>query len=117
MPALSPEARYQIRKAERILAHRDARQADLLVSAAAAARLLREQYGATRVWVFGSVLQPWFHETSDLDLAAEGLQPERAGEAWDRVADLAGCRVDLVLWEEAGERLRARIESSGRVLP
>jgi predicted nucleotidyltransferase len=113
---LSPEAAYQVRKAERLLARREARRAELRRGAERAARVLREEFGAARVWLFGSVPRPWFHERSDLDLAAEGIAPERVGEAWDRVIELLDEDVDLVAMEEADERLRRRIRETGEVI-
>jgi len=47
-----------------------------------AARLLRERYQVRRVRVFGSLVHPiHFHSGSDIDLAVEGLSPERYWEA------------------------------------
>jgi len=41
-----------------------------------AAQLLKEQYGAHRVRVFGSLVhEGTFHPDSDIDLAVEGLKP------------------------------------------
>jgi len=51
-----------------------------------AARLLREQYGVPRVRAFGSLLHPGrFHNSSDIDLAVEGLA---VGDYWDALADV-----------------------------
>ncbi|MCS7260287.1 MAG: hypothetical protein NZ765_05850 [Anaerolineae bacterium] len=42
--------------------------------AQAAAQLLKEQYAATRVVLYGSALDPRrFGQRSDIDLAAEGI--------------------------------------------
>ena len=43
-----------------------------------AARVLREQFGATRVVVFGSLAHNlWYSERSDVDLAVWGIAPEQ----------------------------------------
>ena len=84
--------------------------------ARAAARLLRERFGARRVRVFGSLSTPWFHEGSDIDLAVEGIPPERLSEAEAALAELApDFRVDLVPIEEIQDapRLLRRIEEEG----
>ncbi|GBD07939.1 hypothetical protein HRbin22_00165 [Candidatus Thermoflexus japonica] len=84
--------------------------------ARAAARLLKEHFGARRVRVFGSLPTPWFQEGSDIDLAVEGIPPERLGEAEAALAELApDFRMDLVPLEELRDapRLLRRIEEEG----
>lgn len=84
--------------------------------ARAAAELLKSRFGARRVRVFGSLPTPWFHKRSDIDLAVEGIPPERRGEAEAAIADLAPeFHVDLVLVEEIHDapRLLRRIEEEG----
>lgn len=54
-----------------------------------AARILREQYHAERVAVFGSLLRPSrFTQWSDLDIAAWGIPPEQTFRAIGAVMDL-----------------------------
>ena len=113
MPEFSREAEFQIRKAERLLADRQERRERLLEAARQAARILRAEYGARRVWLFGSLRRPWFHEGSDVDLAVEGVATERIGHAWDRIAGVVGHAVDLVSLDEAAEGLRRRVLESG----
>ena len=82
----------------------------------AAARLLKERFGARRVRAFGSLPTPWFRERSDIDLAVEGVPPERLGEAEAALAELApDFRVDLVPLEALRDapRLLRRIEEEG----
>lgn len=77
--------------------------------AQAAAQLLRERYGVSRVRVFGSLVHSGrFHEDSDIDLAVEGLKVDNY---WDAVTstlflddqfpielvDRATCRPEI--WE------------------
>ncbi len=97
-------------------ARRAQRQERAWAVAHAAARLLKERFGARRVRVFGSLPTPWFQEGSDIDLAVEGIPPERLGEAEAALAELApDFRVDLVPIEEIQDapRLLRRIEEEG----
>ena len=115
MSALSPEAQFQLRRAERLLAERDERRTRLRGQAIVAARLL-QQLGATRVWIFGSLDRPWFHAGSDVDLAVEGIDPRRLTEAWRRVEEIIEAPVDLVSMEDVDERLRQRILQTGTLV-
>lgn len=87
------------------------------VVARAAADMLRIEYGATRVVVFGSLAQktlftPW----SDIDLAVWGIKPEQylsaAGAAMDMGLD-SGIKVDLVDPENCSKEFQADIEADG----
>lgn len=64
---------------KRVVAH--GRRAEALAAAEACIALLKERFGARRVIPFGSLMGdgPW-HESSDLDLAVEGLSP---GALWE----------------------------------
>lgn len=115
--SLSVEAQYQIRKAEQRLAILSERRDRLLARAHEAASVLRREFGARGVWLFGSLKRPWFHDASDVDLAVEGVDSARLGLAWDRVCQIIGASVDLVSLEEAPESLRRRIAESGEMIP
>lgn len=77
--------------------------------AQAAAWLLKERYGVSRVRVFGSLTHAGrFHEGSDIDMAVEGLKPDDYWEAVTSVlflddqvpvelVDVAVCRPEI--WE------------------
>jgi len=70
--------------------------------------------GATRVRLFGSLAthaQP--HAATDIDLCVDGLDDFAAGEAILELEPMAGARVDVVRWEGASDRLRARITRDG----
>ena len=69
------------------------------------AQMLRDDYGASRVWLFGSLTGDHFHAQSDLDLLVEGLATERLSEALEAALALAP-ELDLVRWEDAPEALR-----------
>lgn len=83
-----------------------------------AAGLLKQQYGAKRVIVFGSLAHgAWFHPHSDLDLAVEGLAPGAIWRAWSAVEKAAAeFDVDLIELETAGDRLSQRIREQGKEL-
>jgi len=95
-----------------------ARHARAWQVARAGATLLKEQFGATRVAVFGSLLRPErFFERSDVDLAVWGLDERIYLKAVSRLLDLdPGISVDLVEVEFAAPRLRAVIEQEGVIL-
>ncbi len=116
MSHLSREAEYQLRKAKHLLAQRAEQRALLRERAAQAARVLKEEFGASRVWVFGSLNQAWFHEGSDLDLAVEGIAPSRMSAAWSRGEELVGGSVDLISFEEADPSLWIHIVTQGELL-
>jgi predicted nucleotidyltransferase len=84
-----------------------------------AAELLKNQFGARRVLLFGSLAQPfWFKEDSDVDLAVEGLKNGKDyWEAWQMVEEIIGDRlVDFIEIEAAGESLRQAIQRYGAEL-
>ena len=103
-------ARERLRRQQ--LARRRARAWDIARRAAA---LLKEEFGATRVVVFGSLAHgAWFHPHSDIDLAAEGIPPERFWRAGCRLEEIAeGFEIDLVALETASPSLRETIEKEG----
>lgn len=89
-----------------------ASRAEALLAAQRCIVLLKERFGATRVIPFGSVVgqAPW-HAGSDLDLAAEGIAPDKFFRARAALDELAprGLQVDLVPLESVYPELRARI--------
>jgi len=79
-----------------------------------AAERLRSR-GARRVIVFGSLAtgaEP--HETTDVDLAVEGLDESAIGEATFELEAMFGAKVDLVAIERASSRVAAWISRDGR---
>ena len=79
-------------------------------------RVLVEELGVRRVILFGSLLDGRLHERSDIDLAVEGLAPERYWEALWRCSKAAQRHVDLVPLGEASASLRDHIRERGEVL-
>ena len=61
-----------------------------------AANQLKQEFGAERVVLFGSVLGKGFHEASDLDLAVWGLPESLYLKAIARLDGLDGFAIDLV---------------------
>jgi len=80
-----------------------------------AAELLREQYGATDVRVFGSLVDgDHFTEHSDIDMAAAGLTPATHMEALGRLLRLSPhFEFDLVDLDTCPPGLRRAVEQSG----
>lgn len=89
----------------------------MLAGAERAAELLRREHGATRVVLFGSVLDvERFHARSDLDIAVEGVRPDdfwAAGAAAERAA---GFELDLIDLGYAKPELRDHVQRHGREL-
>ncbi len=82
----------------------------------AAATLLRERYGATRVWLFGSLAGTHVRESSDVDLAVEGMAGSCYFAALTDLMTLFGAPVDLVRLEEASPSLVERVLAEGSPL-
>ena len=80
-----------------------------------AARLLKEQFGATRVVVFGSLVhEDCFTLWSDVDIAAWGIAPEDTFRAIGAVMDLGGdIEINLVDMGACRPSIRAVIEREG----
>jgi predicted nucleotidyltransferase len=80
-----------------------------------AATLLREQFGATRVVVFGSLVHKGcFTRWSDVDIAAWGIRPECTFRAISAVMDMdAEIEVNLVDVAACRPSLLAVIEREG----
>ncbi len=81
-----------------------------------AAGLLAERYGVRKVILFGSLAWRRPRLASDIDLAVEGLAPERFFRADAELAREIPIPVDLKLLGECPPMLRRRIETEGVVL-
>jgi predicted nucleotidyltransferase len=86
--------------------------------AQAAAEVLRQEFGATRVVAFGSLARrDWFTPWSDIDLAAWGISP---GAFYRAVAVVTGIspefKLDLVAPEDCQPSLRHVIQREGVAL-
>ena len=108
-------AQRRAAEASRTLALRRARAREVAQQAAA---LLKEQFGATQVTLFGSTVHGhWFSTTSDIDLAASGLASDDYFTAVARLQDLSSeFKVDLVALEHCKPGLREAVMQEGVLL-
>ncbi len=75
---------------------------------------LKREFGAQKVYLFGTCTDPdRFRLTSDIDIAVSGLKPELFFKAWAAVEEEVEFLVDLVALEDAPPTLRRRIEREG----
>lgn len=93
-----------------------ARAAEARVAARRAAGILRREFGAQEVWLFGSLVSEPRHDAFDVDLAVLGLPPERYYAALARVCDVVGGPVDLIALESCSERLRHTVATAAERL-
>lgn len=81
--------------------------------------LLTQEFGAEKVYLFGSLVrEDRFCERSDIDLAAEGIEPSqffKAGAALEKACDYR-YRVDLVDLGRAKDGVRELILTEGVLL-
>jgi predicted nucleotidyltransferase len=91
------------------------RRAHALAISRRIASLLKEQYGATRVVLFGSLAHDaWFTPRSDIDICAEGIPVDRFFRAESELQeDSEGFKIDLVDPAECPPELLRRIEQEG----
>ena len=84
-------------------------------AARSAAVILREQFGAIRVRLFGSLLFPnTFQQRSDIDLAAEGIDPSQVLKGWCEISAAAPEFIfDLVTPDECRPEIWISIEIEG----
>ena len=80
--------------------------------------LLVREFGATAVWVFGSLAgdrrgRTVFHLDSDIDLAVRGIPPESFFRAYGRVMGDSDFNVDLVDVDACVPQLRKAIVEEG----
>ena len=68
-----------------------------------AARILRQQFRATRIVLFGSMLQPKIHADSDIDLAVWNLSKSDYFQAVGKLQGLSEFAIDLIEVENASD--------------
>ena len=113
---LTPEEWSKYNPGKRCSRERDTERLEKAwLTARACANLLREEFGATRVVVFGSLAHRlWFTPWSDIDLAAWGIPPKRFFRAVALVTALASeFALNLVDPESCQPHLRQAIEHDG----
>lgn len=91
------------------------RQQSGLEQAKRAAALLKQEFGAQEVFLFGSLLSPELvHPESDIDLAVWGLNRDRYCEAvGELLCTVKGFNVDLILLETAPSSLLDCVMTQG----
>ena len=91
------------------------RQQEGMVQAQAAATILKQDFGAREVFLFGSLLTPeQVHADSDIDLGVWGLDLDRYCEAVGTLlCQIDGFNVDVVMLEVAQSGLVEHILSQG----
>jgi len=77
------------------------------------AACLRQEFGATRVIAFGSLVRDRFSDDSDIDLAAANIPAQRYFEAVARVNEFSPRWVDLKPLEELEPHFYRRVLSTG----
>jgi len=87
--------------------------------ARACARCLVQDFGASKVYLFGSLTaEDQVHDRSDIDLAVEGLEGrlyfKALRDVWQHLP--AGVELDLVLLEQAWPSLVERVKTEGVLL-
>lgn len=107
------------KRAEQEKEREEKRRREALARAAAAARHLKDKYGARAVYLFGSLV--WgrhFTPRSDIDLLVEGF-PD-ADIYWKMHGELeeiaAPFEVSVILSEEAAFGLREKVRKEGKPL-
>jgi predicted nucleotidyltransferase len=92
----------------------DRRQAAVPIAERAAA-ILKEQFGAQRVILFGSLAHGhWFGPKSDIDLAAEGIQVSDFWRAWCALDEIdSDFEINLIAIESASASLQEALAHEG----
>lgn len=92
----------------------DRRQAAVPIAERAAA-ILKEQFGAQRVILFGSLAHGhWFGPKSDIDLAAEGIQASDFWRAWCALDEIdSDFEINLIAIESASASLQEALAHEG----
>ena len=96
----------------------DTRKAHAWEVARSAAKLLTDQFHASHVVVFGSLVHElWFSPTSDIDLAAWGIATEDYFVAVAQLQEISeNFKIDLIAMEHCKPQLREVIEREGMKL-
>lgn len=97
---------------------REQRRARAWEVARQAAKMLKEEFGASQVAVFGSLAQGrWFSDASDVDIAVWGLKSDDYFTAVARLQDISPeFQVDLVSIERCKPGLREAILNEGKLV-
>lgn len=115
---IQPEdtARALLRRNTRRLAEETQRCSTLLEQVRRVVPAIAEKTGARHVYLFGSLVWGGAHGRTDVDLAVEGLAPERVSDFAAEVMQQFDASVDVVPLERAAESLRRRVLEEGELL-
>jgi len=94
---------------QRRLAELEQRRLHGFEIAKTAAQILKTEFSASRVVLFGSLSGPHFHETSDLDLSIWDLPEKTYFKAVARLLSLSDFDIDLVEVQYASPEMLAAI--------
>ncbi|MFL5311966.1 MAG: nucleotidyltransferase family protein [Myxococcales bacterium] len=78
--------------------------------------MLADEFGATRVVLFGSHARGHATETSDVDLLVYGVPLKQLVNATARASRLLGVRVDVIPADLTQSLIREPAEAEGKVL-
>ena len=90
--------------------------AEVRAGLAALVSTLRDDFGATRVVLFGSLAWGGFHHSSDVDVAVDGVEGDDYWQALGALGPLCGHRVDLLRLGKMPASFRRRVLSEGERL-
>jgi predicted nucleotidyltransferase len=114
-PDLAPYVEYWRRRNAEAAAEIARLEADAQEDARAIAAMLRRDFGATRVILFGSLARGGFHPDSDIDLAVAGLPIKGWFRAYSAANQLARHYrwVELFPLEDLDEHFLRRVLETG----
>ncbi|MEW5867354.1 MAG: nucleotidyltransferase domain-containing protein [Bacillota bacterium] len=106
------EKRFEAARRRRVELARQARS-----EARAIGRMLADRFGVDAVYLIGSALhEEEFDDSSDLDIAVRGLEPERYWEAVAAIEEMTRFPFDLIDLKAATKSLVDKVRREGAVL-
>lgn len=116
-PEIAEYRKHWQKRVEREAAHRRELTATARTEAIRVMQVLVREFGASRIYLFGSLTKKdQFHERSDIDLAVQGIAPERFFKAWATACSGSNVPIELVDLDEVGELMRKLILKYGELL-
>ena len=86
-----------------------------LIVARKYARILGEKFGATKVYLFGSLAEDLFWEGSDIDLAVEGMSLKQYLMALAELRFIEGAHFDIVHLDYCKPRFKHQILKNQKI--
>lgn len=103
---------WQARAAKQVAQYK-AWEKEAWVDAQTAASILRKQFGATNIIVFGSLVKDKFGEDSDIDMAVEGIAPSEFFAALSAINWQSKWEIDLKPLEALEPHFKQRVLETG----